>query len=293
MTFWQGLGERIAAASGTPFAAQDRITLGGGCINRCYRLRGEPFDVFVKLNGLDRLVMFEAEAAALIELAASDTVRVPQPLCWGTLDQHAYLVLEYLALGRLDDSTQAVLGRQLAALHRIPKSYFGWTADNTIGTTPQLNSRTTDWAAFWRDQRLGYQLELAARSGHNGHYGSLMAKGERLLAKLDRFFSDYPVTPSLLHGDLWSGNAAAAGGEPVLYDPASYYGDREADLAMTELFGGFSNAFYAAYNKAYPVHEGYPSRRVLYNLYHVLNHLNLFGGGYQAQAEAMLDRLLQ
>jgi fructosamine-3-kinase len=179
------------------------------------------------------------------------------------------------------------LGRALAALHRVTAHEHGWSRDNTIGATPQANAPCGDWAEFWRERRLGFQLRLAAANGHR------LAQGERLMEKLPAFFSGYRPAPSLLHGDLWAGNAAAtAAGEPVVFDPAVYYGDREADMAMTELFGGFPRSFYEAYGSEYPLDAGYAVRRDLYNLYHVLNHLNLFGGGYRSQAERMIGQLL-
>jgi protein-ribulosamine 3-kinase len=184
----------------------------------------------------------------------------------------------------------AALGEQLAAMHRATRDRFGWRRDNTIGSTPQVNMQLSDWVEFWRRHRLGYQLDLAAR---NGYRGALQDKGAQLLERLPQFFKGYRPAASLLHGDLWGGNAAVtAGGEPVIFDPAVYYGDREADLAMTTLFGGFTPAFYRAYETQWPLDPGHRERHELYNLYHVLNHLNLFGGGYRAQAEGMIDRLL-
>jgi fructosamine-3-kinase len=144
--------------------------------------------------------------------------------------------------------------------------------------------------AFFRERRLRYQLDLA---GRNGYSGRLSPQADELLERLDRFFTDYQPVPSLLHGDLWGGNwAAAAGGEPVIFDPAVYYGDREADLAMTRLFGGFGAGFYAAYEAAWPTDAGARTRGDLYNLYHVLNHVNLFGDGYIPQARAIIRGLL-
>jgi fructosamine-3-kinase len=182
------------------------------------------------------------------------------------------------------------LGRNLARMHRVTGSRFGWHRDNTIGATPQVNTASEDWIAFWREQRLGFQLNLAAAKGHGGR---LIANGMRLMERLPAFFPGGRPQPSLLHGDLWSGNAArTAEGEPVIFDPAVYYGDREADLAMTELFGGFPRPFYEAYAAEYPLDPGYAARKPLYNLYHVLNHLNLFGGGYGAQALRLMEQLL-
>ena len=175
-------------------------------------------------------------------------------------------------------------------MHQQPQAYFGWHIDNTIGSTPQHNDREHDWPTFWQQQRLAKQLTFAA---NNGAGGSLQKKGQKLLENLAVFFDGYTPIPSLLHGDLWSGNAAAdEQGNPVMFDPASYYGDRETDIAMTELFGGFNTDFYSAYQAEYPLDSGYKVRKTLYNLYHILNHFNLFGGGYQSQAESMIDILL-
>ena len=175
-------------------------------------------------------------------------------------------------------------------MHKVKQPYFGWQMDNTIGSTPQINDQTHDWLTFWREQRLGQQLKFAAQ---NGYSGRIQSRGEKLMDELDKLLENHQPHPSILHGDLWGGNAAAdENGQPVIYDPACYYGDRETDLAMTELFGGFGRDFFAAYNAIYPVDSGYSTRKTLYNLYHILNHLNLFGGGYMGQAESMIDQLL-
>jgi fructosamine-3-kinase len=215
---------------------------------------------------------------------------VPRPICCGESGDHAFLALEWLDFGGGNDRRQGLLGRQLAALHAIRQPHFGWRRDNTIGSTPQINDQTDDWLTFWREKRLGFQLNLAARRGHGGQ---LQKSGERLLAELAGLFDGYRPFPSLLHGDLWGGNAdCTQGGDPVVFDPACYCGDREADVAMTELFGGFSSDFYAGYREILPLDDGYRIRKQLYNLYHVLNHLNLFGSGYRSQAETMIAGLL-
>jgi protein-ribulosamine 3-kinase len=169
-------------------------------------------------------------------------------------------------------------------------SRFGFATNNFIGTTSQPNDWKVDWIDFWREQRLGFQLRLAAQ---NGYGGQLQRLGDKLMDALPAFFASHTPQPSLLHGDLWSGNHAfLADGTPTIFDPATYYGDRECDLAMTELFGGYSTDFYSAYRAAYQLDAGYARRRELYNLYHILNHANLFGGGYARQAEQMMQRLL-
>ena len=288
MSLWEAIGDGLAQATGEQGTAAPLGAVGGGCINQAMRLRYGGQTYFVKLNSATHADMFAAEARGLRELRDSDSLRVPEPLSWGADESSAWLVLEDLALG--GSGNPAALGRGLARLHRVTRSRFGWEQDNTIGSTPQINTPEHDWVVFWREHRLRFQLDLAARHGHGGR---LRERGERLLGEFPRLFAEYRPAASLLHGDLWSGNYAyTREGEPVIFDPAVYYGDREADLAMTELFGGFGREFYAAYREAFPLDEGYTVRKTLYNLYHVLNHLNLFGGGYLSQAQGMIDRLL-
>ncbi len=291
MSLWETIAARIAEATGRPFRPESAEHVGGGCINSAARLRGAGGDWFVKLNDAERLDMFEAEAEGLSEIARTRTVRVPEPVCWGVAEGRAFLVLERLPLGAGGARAEARLGERLAAMHAVTaEEGYGWRRDNTIGSTPQPNGWMDDWVAFWRERRLGFQLDLAERGGHGGAW---LERGRRLLEALPAFFEGYRPAPSLLHGDLWGGNwSALPDGEPVIYDPAVYYGDREADLAMTELFGGFGARFHEAYRAAWPVDPGYRVRKTLYNLYHVLNHLNLFGGGYRGQAERMIERLL-
>lgn len=287
---WDQIAATISAASGQPFKLQRTDSIGGGCINSAYRLVGERQSYFVKLNRADRLEMFEAEAEGLSALAQAQAIKVPLPVCSGIEDQQAYLVMEYFEGGGGNSGATERFGQQLADLHRHTSDQYGWYRDNTIGSTPQPNTPANDWVTFWREQRLGFQLALA---GQQGASGSLLRKGEALLERMDELFRSYQPKPSLLHGDLWSGNyAVTRQGEPIIFDPAVYYGDREADLAMTELFGGFSQRFYAAYNEAWPLDNGYSVRKTFYNLYHILNHFNMFGGGYGGQAERMAGQLL-
>lgn len=290
MALWQAISSAIERAADRPFQIVSRQPLGGGSINRAYRIQSSDHHLFLKLNSADKLAMFEAEAAGLHELADVGAIRVPLPICWGSAGGQGWLVCEYIAFGCKTKDSDRLLGEQMAALHRRHAARFGWHRDNTIGSTPQYNGEMDGWIDFYRERRLRIQLELAAA---NGYRGSLQRKGERLMAALGSFFEGYSPEPSLLHGDLWGGNCSFdAQGRPVIYDPAIYYGDREVDLAMTELFGGFGSDFYTAYNAAWPVDSGYRVRKTLYNLYHILNHANLFGGGYASQAESMLDRLL-
>jgi protein-ribulosamine 3-kinase len=284
------LAAAIAAAVGHPVADRPGRAVGGGSINECVQWSTSAGPLFTKLAPADRLDMFEAEAEGLHELERAAAVRVPRVLGLGTAEGHAFLALEWLEFDRSTARSEALLGEQLAALHRVTTGRFGWHRDNTIGATPQRNDWLPEWPAFFARRRLAYQLDLAARNGHSGRW---LDRGRHLCDRVGEFFADYSPQPSLLHGDLWGGNwATDSSGAPVLYDPAVYYGDREADLAMTYLFGGFSRAFYDAYHAAWPLDPGAGVRRDLYNLYHVVNHLNLFGGGYRAQAGAIIERLL-
>lgn len=287
---WQLLVEQIEKATGKPFNLKNARSLAGGDINSAYCLQGDKQSYFVKLNSADKADMFAAEADGLIELANTKTLRIPQPIIHGIAANQAFIVLEFIEFGSSSSASQRIFGQQFALMHQQRQPYFGWHRNNTIGSTPQPNNQNTDWIHFWREQRLQHQLDLAAAKGFGGQ---LQTAGAQLCNKLDGFFDGYRPQPALLHGDLWGGNAATdTHGNPVIFDPACYYGDREADLAMTELFGGFGGDFYATYNDTYPLDKDYKTRKTLYNLYHILNHLNLFGSGYLRQAENMILSLL-
>lgn len=284
----KNIATSISAAIRQKFSITKLNTLAGGCINTAYAVNDGDRYFFIKLNTARSLFMFEAEYQALLELENANTLRVPHPISTGHYDKYAWLAMEYLPLQ--NDGNHHKLGEQLAAMHKVTRDRFGWDRDNTIGSTLQINTPGDDWLEFFRHNRLEYQLKLAAAKGYTG---SLQKAGATLVDCMDDFFSDYTPVPSLLHGDLWSGNYAfIENGDPVLFDPALYYGDREADIAMTELFGGFSNDFRSSYESCWPLDDGFKTRRHLYNCYHVLNHLNLFGGGYARQAEDMMMRLL-
>jgi protein-ribulosamine 3-kinase len=249
----------------------------GGCIHQCYRVTISNKPRFLKANDAKFAEAFLSEAEGLAALRSSG-LRAPQPLAHGVANGAAYLLLEYLELR--SRGALAALGRMLGAAHRPPGPRFGWARDNYIGSTPQLNSWCDVWTEFWLTRRLEPQISLAR------------SKGFELRAPSLKLLENHKPQPSLLHGDLWSGNAGFTKDGPVVFDPAVYYGDREADLAMTELFGGFPREFYEAYNEVFPLPGGYERRKHLYNLYHLLNHLNLFGGGYLGQVERAL-RLLE
>jgi protein-ribulosamine 3-kinase len=284
------LATAIGESLGASLRPRPSGRVHGGSINECYRWECDGGPLFVKLARAADAAMFEAEAAGLEELGRANAVRVPRVLSAGTHAGTAWLALEWIQSGAHSDATDSVLGEQLARQHRSTMPAFGWNRNNTVGSTPQPNDWNADWVAFLRDRRLAYQLSLAAR---NGYVGTLQHRGSALLSHLGEFFGPYGPVPSLLHGDLWGGNRIAdERGQPVIFDPAVYYGDREADVAMTRLFGGFGASFYAAYEAAWALDPGAAVRCNLYNLYHVLNHLNLFGEGYRGQALSLIERLL-
>lgn len=280
----------LTATLGVAVEPRPQTRVPGGCINESYRWNSDTGPLFVKVADSDRLPMLEAEAAGLRELEKAQAVRVPRVLAVGAIEECAYLALEWLDLSAVSSATSARLGEALARQHRVLAPRFGWDRDNTIGTTAQINGWSVSWPAFFRERRLRHQLALAER---NGYGGRLQQRGAHLLERFAGFFRDHRPAPSLLHGDLWGGNAGVdANGAPVIFDPAVYYGDREADIAMTRLFGGFGPRFYSAYEATWPLPPSASLRSGLYNLYHVLNHLNLFGGGYLQQAEALIERQL-
>ena len=289
----EAIARAIQDATREDFEVRRVEGVGGGCIHTALRIEGETAagkkKYFAKLNDAGNKALFAAEAEGLAAIAAAGAVRVPRVVAQGEAEESAYLVLEWLDLVPLDAKTGATLGEALAAQHRTAQEKFGWARDNFIGASPQVNGWSGDWLAFWREKRLHAQLRLAA---HNRLPSKMIDRGERLATDCDAFFRTYAPQRSLLHGDLWGGNAASANGLPVVFDPAVYVGDREADIAMTELFGGFPGEFLSAYRAAWPLDPGYTARRDFYNLYHILNHANLFAGDYVRSAERTIEKAL-
>ncbi len=278
-------GDLRSALEASLGALRTIAPVGGGDINEAARVETPDARYFVKWNFQPRPRLFEAEARGLSLLAAAAALRVPRVVA--VIDRPAALVLEWIDLGSNKAAAAEALGRGLARQHRSTAEAHGLDHDNYIGATLQRNTPSRSWIEFYRDRRLGAQRDLAHR---NGHLTPDRARRlDRVMARLDQWIDDSQVTPSLLHGDLWGGNYLVdARGNPVLIDPAVYYGDREAEIAFTELFGGFGARFYAAYDEAWPLDRGYAGRRDLYNLYHLLNHLNLFGEAYGGSVDAIL-----
>ena len=287
---FDSIAAAIGERTGVPFTALSVKPVSGGSIHRAWHLDDGFRHYFVKTGGIAAAPMFAAEAQGLQALSAAAVVPTPTFVTLGQAATEVFLVLEYLELTPLDQAGGARLGEAMAQLHRVTGESFGWTTDNFIGATPQQNQPHPGWPYFFGERRLRPQLQFALQ---NGMDRTLVTKGYDVIDRIGGLFLDYRPAPSLLHGDLWSGNAArTSNGLPVVFDPACYYGDRETDIAMAELFGGFPSSFHAAYRAAWPLDSGYEARKPLYNLYHILNHFNLFGSAYLGQAQRMIERLL-
>ena len=267
------------------------VAVSGGCFaNSCKLQLSSGRKFFLKQSGGGSSSSFASEARGLEELRKSGVVRVPEVVDKGP----DFLLLEWIEVGKNStDSSMEELGRQLAELHSFRGEKFGFVEDNYLGDSPQSNLSSTagkdNWAIFFAGNRLHFQAELAEKKG----YATPEIRGllDVLIEKIPDLLSGTEEKPSLLHGDLWCGNYLIdVDGRPWLIDPAVYYGHREADLAMTSLFGGFTKTFYSAYESAFPLVPGYPEREPLYQLYHLMNHLNLFGTGYYGQVLSILKR---
>ncbi|MCF6345392.1 MAG: fructosamine kinase family protein [Thiomicrorhabdus sp.] len=293
---WQGISQSI----NTQLVKQDLSSIHilsahaqqGGDSHAVYQLHTSSRNYFLKLAPLSQHSILEAEQRNLNAILQSNTLTCPIPYATGTFQDQAWLLMEFIQLTQSGDEIQR--GRDLGFMHQQihhKPQPFGWFEDNFIGQTLQRNSWSSDWVHFYGQHRLLPQLELSQLKGAPN---TLYQSGCKLIEVLSFWFQDYQPEASLLHGDLWAGNSAFnAQGEPVFFDPACYYGDRETDLAMTELFNGFSPEFYKGYNEIFPIHHGYPQRKPLYQLYHLLNHFNLFGGHYLQQVETCIKQLLK
>ncbi|BBP47005.1 fructosamine kinase family protein [Thiosulfatimonas sediminis] len=288
---WAAFEEKLAPSLGETLHIEGAKSVMGGDICKAFELHTSQGKFFLKTHSLSFYDLFQAEQFNLQALAETNSIAVPKAIASGTFDKQAWLLLEFIDMHDSGDDFQR--GRDLALLHHHVNDSakpFGWSHDNFIGLTPQHNTWHSDWIEFYREMRLKPQLRLAAQRGMANH---VIEKAWQLIDKIEFWFRDYQPQASLLHGDLWGGNSAfSRDGDALIFDPACYYGDHETDIAMSELFGGFSAAFYAGYQDVFPLDHGYPQRKPLYNLYHLLNHYNLFGGHYQQQAESLIQTLL-
>lgn len=281
------LNDLISEIFGKNAQGQIHISrIGGGCIHQAGKFRFEDKDYFAKWNS-GSLDMFETEARGLKILKDAGEIAVPEVIGHGSIGGLDYLCLSFFDQGPPSNAFWENFGRSLAALHRHSNADFGLDHDNYIGSLPQSNRQHTDWVDFFIDERLNPQIERACQNGLMNSHHQLQFEG--LYEKLPELIPE--SVPALMHGDLWSGNfLIGAQGQPVIFDPAVYYGHREAELAFTKMFGGFEPAFYSAYQEAFPLEQGHDQRVALFNLYPLLVHVNLFGTSYLTGIESTLSR---
>ncbi len=299
------LATALTEATGQAHEVTALEAVSGGCINTAYRVLTTHGVYFAKVNASDFLAAFRQEAKALNVINATGEMKVPGVIHVGQIAESetdknnkalSFLLMDFIEAKPTSPSAQALLGRQLARMHRHSAKRYGWDGANYLGATRQQNTWHGGWCEFWQKNRLVPQTELAKQ---NGMKPTLYQKLQKLIDQTPALLGDHQPQASLLHGDLWSGNVtfAVADAEqhvvPVIFDPACYYGDRETDLAMTELFGGFGQSFYQAYQAEWPLSSGYQQRKPFYNLYHVLNHFNLFAGHYEQQVARMVESIVE
>lgn len=286
---WQAITQQLSDALMFQFDIREKNKVHGGDINECYMISDGEQRYFVKLNERDFIHHFEVEGDSLHLLHNTATIPVPELILSGTTKTHAFMILNYIPMKPLDDEAHSFdFGVRLAHLHQWgEQKEYGLDNDNYVGATIQPNPWDKKWGRFFAEQRIGWQLQLLKEKG------IIITDIDECVATVQSLLANHNPRPSLLHGDLWHGNVANSPFGPICYDPASYWGDRECDIAMTELFGGFLNEFYHGYNSVWPLDTGYQERREVYNLYHVLNHCNLFGGHYLDQAQEILRNIMR
>jgi len=288
----ESVEKKLSVETGEKVKIYSSGTLGGGCINHASKLETNIGNLFLKWNACCDTDMFIREAEGLKELAkaADRYLKVPEVLCSEYVtDNPGFLVLEYIQPGYGRENDDEMLGRGLAKVHQFASDKFGFYSNNYCGATPQNNKYSDSWAKFFCEQRLRYLLDLIQK--HRPMPGHLFKDFEKLLDKIPNLVPKTSI-PVLIHGDLWSGNYMNTGQGPALIDPAAYYADREMEFAIITMFGGFSSRFYSAYNEVSPLEPDWRRRNELYQLYHVLNHYYLFGGGYLQQALSIISRFV-
>ncbi|WP_300180053.1 fructosamine kinase family protein [uncultured Aliivibrio sp.] len=283
---WQAIAKQISEVTGQPFSISEREVINGGEINDCYMISDGSQRYFVKINDRAELPIFETEIESLNQLDQSEFIFVPSPLHVGTTKDHAFLVLNFLPTKPMDQRTSFDLGVSLANHHQWGDQLeYGFDCDNYLGNVLQVNTWHRKWACFFAEQRIGWQLQLLHEKGME--FGDI----DTLIKNTKNILHNHQPKPALLHGDFWHGNIALSVKGPISYDPASYWGDPECDLAMAELFGGFQDSFFEGYQSVTPIAEGFETRQNLYSLYHVLNHCTMFGGEYMNHAQQLIEKL--
>jgi fructosamine-3-kinase len=284
---WQTIEKAIEEATNKPYSiVQQKISTNENN-SLIYWISDNDKQYFVKIKNKDQLSHFESEIYGLEQLSASQCVTCPQVITSGITLDKSFLVLDYIIFDKPVEKDWYQLGVQIALMHRcVNHGQFGWQYDNYIGDTLQPNHWQSNWRTFFAEQRIAWQLQLLNEKSIN------LGDIEFITEVCHDALLHHQVTPCLVHGDLWQGNLGFCEHVPLVFDPACYYGDREVDLAMTELFGQLPENFYQGYHETFPISESYQQRKLIYNFYHILNHANLFGGLYIEQSKITLSQIL-
>ena len=284
---WSTIEKTIQEATEQSFSIKYKEVATGGDINECYWISNYHQNYFVKSNDKNHFSHFESEAYALSQIKSCHQINCPEVITLGTHLNKSFLVLSYIPFETPDTDDWYQLGQQLAHMHKTSShGQFGWQHDNFIGDTIQPNRWQSNWRTFFAEQRIAWQLQLLHEKSIK--FGDI----DHITQVCHDALLHHKVNPCLVHGDLWQGNMGFSDHTPVIFDPACYYGDREVDIAMTELFGQLPDDFYLGYQEEFPLSQSYEQRKLVYNFYHILNHANIFGGVYIEQSKAALSRIL-
>lgn len=283
---WHFISEQISQSISADFICDDIREVDAGDSHRSYKISDGKQRFFVKTNSKSSLANFEAEAEGLMHLQQAELFRVPKVICSGLVSDHSFLVLEHITMTQGSKQAWQEFGRKLAQLHKAQtQEMYGWQEDNYIGLTIQSNKWDKKWSRFFAEQRIGFMLQLLSEKGYK------LANIDRTVNAVEQLLQGHNPKASMLHGDLWQGNTGFHKEQAVMFDPAFYFGDREAEIAMTELFSKFPIAFYQGYEDVWPLQPDYQYRKTVYQLYHILNHALLFGGHYLESAQSTLKNL--
>jgi fructosamine-3-kinase len=296
---WHIIEQAITEKTGVAFKIEEKNSLSAGLsignpmngndhpLNLSFKVSSAKHSFFVKLNSKENLINFQAEAYSLRQLKKLTHIACPDVTTIGISLDKSFLVLDYIKFSKAKPVLWYQLGQQLAQMHQeTSHGQFGWQHDNFIGNTIQPNHWSSNWTTFFSQQRIAWQLQLLSEKS------VLLGDIDHIAKICHNALLHHNVTPCLVHGDLWQGNTGFTFEQGMIFDPACYYGDREVDIAMTELFGHFPDDFYHGYQAEYPLDNGYEQRKIIYNFYHILNHANIFGGIYIEQAKATLSRII-
>ena len=283
---WHFISDQISQQLGIDFICDDIREISDGDSHKSFKISDGKRRFFVKINEIDKLVNFEAECIGLEHLQKTEILKVPKIICLGAASDKSFLVLEFITMQSGSKEAWFKFGQKLAQQHQShTQNMYGWQEDNFIGLSPQPNNWQKKWSEFFAEQRIGFMLQLLAEKGHN------LADIDKVVDSVKQLFAGHNPVSSMLHGDLWQGNIGFHNDEPVIFDPAFYFGDREAEIAMTELFNRFPAEFYHGYDEVWPLDVDYQYRKPVYQLYHILNHALIFGGQYLNSAKSNLNML--